>query len=76
MRNMASRIGGRGGGLRPWVLGILIYEGVKLERGGFSRHFLLAPLHLSSQKKTILRYKKYWRGGISPLLLPKLRLWS
>ena len=31
-RNLANNIGGEGQN-RPWVLGTLIYEGVKLERG-------------------------------------------
>jgi hypothetical protein len=31
-RNLTNNIGGVGGGNRPWLLGTLIYEGVKLER--------------------------------------------
>ena len=62
--------GGEGGN-RPWVLGIVIYEGVKLERRGFSPNFWLTPLQLSSQNKTILRYKKYWWGGYFPLAFPQ-----
>ena len=31
-RNMVNNYGGRAEGHRPWVLGTLIYEGVKLEK--------------------------------------------
>jgi hypothetical protein len=65
-RNLANDTGGGGG-----VLGTLIYEGVKLERGGkiglkqslihthlfptLSTSLLFAPSQLGTQKKTILR---------------------
>jgi hypothetical protein len=62
-----------GRGNRPWVLGILIDEGAKLEGGGILTPFLLAPLQLSSQKKTILRYKSIGEGGGDfPLASPQV----
>jgi hypothetical protein len=60
-RNFASNIGGGGGQKWPWVLEILIYKGVKFERGEnwshdtqvfrfiFSVYFLFAIIQFSNQ---------------------------
>ena len=44
-RNFSNDI--RKGGDRPWVLGTLIYEGVKLERGGKVGSFHFFPVFSS-----------------------------